>query len=74
MRYHNTIVPCHLLKCPRGSLFLIPEDKVVHFEETCALTGPSYGDDEVYFNAMGPFVEYEADDVRIFSWTSGGDT
>ncbi len=73
MRYHNTLVPCHLLRCPRGSLFLIPQDKVTRFEDTCTLVGPSWENDDAYFLAMDPYVDYEVDmtDLRVFAWTQG---
>lgn len=73
MKYNNGLVPCHLCKCPRGGLFLIPEDKVVRFEEVCGLVGPSWVNDDAYFTAMEPYIDYEVDrsDLRVYSWSQG---
>ena len=70
MRYHDTITPCHLCKCPRGSLFLIPEDKVIRFEEICGIVGSSRENDDAYFGAMEPYAMYEVGpgDLRVYSW------
>lgn len=69
--YHNTVTPCHLCECPRGSLFLIPENMVTRFEDTCALVGASWENDDAYFDAMTPYINYEVDrgSLRVFAWS-----